>query len=223
MRDDKIDYDLNSLGVILYKLLFEFLKCMEYVHICEVIMTETPEYAVIKKDKAVELRQYPAYIKAEVDIVDTTYRNAIFKGFSLLADYIFGNNTAVEKIPMTAPVQVSPSQKIAMTKPVTISGEGNYAVAFIMPSAYNLETLPKPQNAAIRFIPVAPQMVAAIRFAGFYQERKVTRAKQHLSAWLEKEGLEAQGDFVVAGYNPPWVPWFLSRNEVMIQIKRGAV
>jgi len=185
-------------------------------------MTETPDYTVIRKDKSIELRQYPAYIKAEVDITNSTYRNAIFKGFSLLAGYIFGDNTAVEKIAMTTPVQVSPSQKIAMTKPVTISGDGNFTVAFIMPSAYTLETLPKPNDAAIRFVHVEPHTVAAIRFSGFYRERRATRAKQRLIAWLEKEGLESQGDFVVAGYNPPWVPWFLAHNEVMIQIEMGA-
>lgn len=185
-------------------------------------MTETPEYTVIKKDMAIELRQYPAYIKAEVDISDTTYRKAIFKGFSLLAGYIFGDNAAVEKIAMTAPVQVAQSQKIAMTKPVTISGDGDYTVAFIMPSEYSLETLPKPNNAAIRFVRVESHLVAVTRFSGFYRERRVTRAKRRLSVWLEKEGLEAQGDFIVAGYNPPWVPWFLARNEVMIEIKMGA-
>lgn len=184
-------------------------------------MTETPEYTVIKKEKGIELRLYPAYIKAEVDISDTTYRKAIFKGFSLLAGYIFGNNTKVEKIAMTAPVQVSSSQKITMTKPVTISGEGNYTVAFIMPSEYSLETLPKPNDAAIRFVRIESHTVAATRFSGFYRKRRVSRAKQRLNTWLGKEGLEGQGDFIVAGYNPPWVPWFLARNEVMVRIKMG--
>jgi hypothetical protein len=36
---------------------------------------------------------------------------------------------------------------------------------------------------------------------------------------LEKEGIETSGDFIVAGYNPPWVPWFLARNEIMVEIK----
>ncbi len=36
-------------------------------------MTETPSYSVIRKEKDVELRLYPAYIKAEVSIVETSY------------------------------------------------------------------------------------------------------------------------------------------------------
>lgn len=100
-------------------------------------MIETLNYSVIKKENAIELRQYPAHIKAEVDVTDTTYQKAIYKGFSTLAGYIFGDNIKAKKIEMTTPVQVTNSQKIAMTKPVTVSGEGGegtFTVAFIMPS-----------------------------------------------------------------------------------------
>jgi hypothetical protein len=31
--------------------------------------------------------------------------------------------------------------------------------------------------------------------------------------------METEGDFIVAGYNPPWVPGFMARNEVLIKIK----
>jgi hypothetical protein len=184
-------------------------------------MTETPDYSVIRKTKDVELRLYPAYIKAEVSIVDTNYRNAVFKGFTLLANYIFGNNIKTEKIAMTTPVQISQSQKIAMTKPVTVSGDGNYTVAFIMPSEFTLDTLPIPRNDAVQFSSISSQTMAAIRLSGYFQERGINKAKQRLSAWLDKEGLEPEGDFIVAGYNPPWVPGFLARNEVMIVIKTG--
>jgi len=182
-------------------------------------MTETPIYSVIRKENDIELRHYPAYIKAEVSIVEKSYRKAVFKGFNILADYIFGNNIKTEKIAMTSPVQVAQSQKVAMTKPVTVSGDGNYIVAFIMPSEFTLQTLPIPKNDAVRFTSVPSQTMAVIRFSGYFQERGVNKAKQHLSKWLEKEGLEPEGDFIVAGYNPPWVPWFLTRNEVMIVIK----
>ena len=42
-----------------------------------------------------------------------------------------------------------------------------------------------------------------------------------LSLWLEEQGLKTEGDFIVAGYNPPWIPGFLARNEVLIMIKPG--
>lgn len=182
-------------------------------------MTETPSYSVIRKEKDIELRLYPAYIKAEVSIVETSYRRAVFKGFNILADFIFGNNIKTEKIAMTSPVQISQSQKIAMTKPVTIRGDGNYIVAFIMPSEFTLDTLPQPKNDAVQFTSVPSQTMAVIRYSGYFQGTKINKAKQRLNTWLEKKGLESDEDFIVAGYNPPWTPWFLARNEVMIKIK----
>ena len=42
--------------------------------------------------------------------------------------------------------------------------------------------------------------------------------RKHSTKFTE-EGMETEGDFIVAGYNPPWVPGFLARNEVLIQVK----
>jgi hypothetical protein len=107
-----------------------------------------------------------------------------------------------------------------MTKPVTIRGDGNYTVAFIMPSEFNLDTLPIPKNDKVKLTSVPSQTMAVVHYSGYFQERGINKAKQRLNAWLEQEGLETEGDFVVAGYNPPWVPGFLTRNEVMIVIRK---
>lgn len=184
------------------------------------MMTETPNYSLIRKYKNIELRLYPAYIKAEVSVNEKSYRKAVFKGFNFLADYIFGNNIKTEKIAMTSPVQVSQSQKIAMTKPVTITGDANYIVAFIMPSEFTLDTLPNPKNDKVKIVSVPSKTMAVINYSGYFHGRKINKAKQQLNTWLEKEGVETNGDFIVAGYNPPWVPWFLTRNEVMIELAK---
>lgn len=182
-------------------------------------MTETPKYTVLKKDNAFELRQYLGYIKAEVEVGDSSYRQAIFKGFSILANYIFGDNQKVEKMAMTSPVQVSQSEKIAMTSPVTIRGDGAYKVAFIMPAMYTIDTLPLPKDQQIRIINVPEHLIAAVRFTGFYSKSKMNKAMRKLDQWIEKEGLVKDGEFVTAGYNPPWVPAFLARSEVMARVK----
>ena len=182
-------------------------------------MTETPKYDVIIKAKQVELRRYPAHIKAEVEVAGLTYQKALYQGFSILAGYIFGDNISTEKIAMTSPVQVSNPNKIAMTKPVSVRGDGTFSVAFIMPEKYTLDTLPKPKDPRINLMQTDAEVMAALRFSGYFSENKVRKAKQRLGGWIAQEGLEAQGDFIVARYNPPWVPWFLARNEVMIQVK----
>jgi hypothetical protein len=184
-------------------------------------MTETPKYSVIMKQDKIEIRQYPAYIQAEVVIDDEQYKSAIEKGFNVLSGYIFGNNVSKQKIEMTSPVQASQSEKIAMTKPVTVTGESGFTVAFIMPSAYTLDTLPQPKDSRVHFRLIPARSLAAIRFSGFFRQDTIQKNKQRLGQWLEEQGIETEGDFIVAGYNPPWVPGFLARNEVLIQIKTG--
>jgi hypothetical protein len=182
-------------------------------------MTETPKYSVIKKQKEIELRQYSGYIQAEVGIVEKDYKSAIEKGFNVLAGYIFGNNVARQKIEMTTPVQAFKSQKIAMTTPVTVTGNDRFTVAFIMPSEYTLETLPLPKDNNIHFTLIPAHQMATIRFSGYFQQDKIRKNKERLSLWLDEQGLETEGDFIVAGYNPPWVPGFIARNEILIKIK----
>jgi effector-binding domain-containing protein len=182
-------------------------------------MAETPKYSVSRKQNEIEIRQYPGYIQAEVTVDEKNYKSAIEKGFNLLAGYIFGNNISRQKIEMTTPVQASRSEKIAMTTPVTVTGASNFTVAFIMPAAYTLETLPQPKDTRVHFTHIPARTMAATRFSGYFQQETIQKNKQRLSHWLEEQGLETEGDFIVAGYNPPWVPGFLARNEILIQIK----
>jgi effector-binding domain-containing protein len=182
-------------------------------------MAETPKYSVTKKQNEIEIRQYSGYIQAEVAIDEKKYQSAIEKGFNVLAGYIFGNNISRQRIEMTTPVQASQSEKIAMTTPVTVTGEFGFTVAFIMPSEYTLETLPQPKDNRIHFRLIPARQMAAIRFSGYFQQDRIQENKQRLSHWLEGQGMETEGDFIVAGYNPPWVPGFMARNEVLIKIK----
>jgi len=95
---------------------------------------EHPKYTLVERSGAIEIRDYAPMIVAETEVTGER-REAITKGFRLIADYIFGNNTAAQKVPMTTPV--------------TQQGDGNtWRVRFIMPSKYTIETLPKPNNGA---------------------------------------------------------------------------
>ena len=182
-------------------------------------MTETPKYSVIKKQEEIELRQYSGYIQAQVDVFANGYKSAIEKGFNVLAGFIFGNNVSQQRIEMTVPVQASQSQKIAMTTPVTVTGNDFFTVAFIMPSEYTLQTLPIPKDDRIHFTLISTHQMAAIRFSGYFRQENIRKNKERLILWLKEQGLEMEGDFIIAGYNPPWIPGFLARNEVLIKIK----
>jgi DNA gyrase inhibitor GyrI len=165
---------------------------------------ERPKYQVVESSGNIEIRDYAPMIVAEVDVTGGR-RDAIGKGFRIIADYIFGNNTTAQKLPMTAPVTQQDSEKIAMTAPVTQQGDGNtWKVRFIMPSSYTMETLPKPHNAAVKLKEIAAKRYAVIRFSGMAGEDSLKRRTKELSEWVDAKNLAPESDPVYACYNPPW-------------------
>lgn len=179
---------------------------------------ESPKYEVEKKDGKIEFRQYQSYIQAEVEVKGNDYKAAAELGFDILASYIFGNNTVSEKIDMTSPVKAIRSEKIPMTAPVKISKKSDYRVAFIMPSKYSLEGLPVPNDKRIKIVKVDPEKIAAIRFSGFFNQKKIDRNIELVKDYLEEKNIGHDKEAVIAGYSPPWIPGFLARNEVMVKI-----
>ena len=81
---------------------------------------EQPSYEVVEVlPGAVEIRRYGVRLAAETTVSAASSSEARNEAFSILADYIFGENRPAEKIGMTAPVEVEESAtEIAMTAPV---------------------------------------------------------------------------------------------------------
>ena len=145
------------------------------------------------------------------------------EGFRILADYIFGNNRAKTNIEMTAPVteQAVKSQKIEMTAPVTaaiVGGGKKYLISFTMPSKYPLEILPEPENKNISIYKVAPHKAAVLKFSGYSNEKTTAKKTQELEAWLKKDNLQTKSGFILAQYNPPWIPGPFRRNELIANL-----
>jgi len=188
--------------------------------------TEEPAYTVIEKSGSFELRRYAPMIVAET-LVAGSMDDASGSGFRLIADYIFGNNTVRNggngKISMTAPVTMAAqSEEISMTAPVSMErSAGKWRIHFVMPSEYTLDTLPRPNNPAVRLREIPATNYAVIRFSGFAGEKKVAAKTAELKAWLEGRGIEPLGNPELARYNPPWTLPFFRRNEVMIPYGQG--
>ncbi len=180
---------------------------------------EEPKFALALKDGAFELRDYAASVVAEVTVTGDQ-DEAGRKGFRLLAGYIFGGNGTRRKIAMTAPVtKIAKGETIAMTAPVTqIAGKGDWLVRFTMPGRYTLADLPVPDNRAVTLRALAPARFAVLRFSGLAGEAKVADATAKLLALVRARGLVPVGPSSIARYNPPWTPWFLRRNEVMLPV-----
>ena len=183
---------------------------------------EHPKYALIERSGDIEIRDYAPMIVAETEVTGER-REAISKGFRLIADYIFGNNTAAQKIPMTAPVTQQGSEKIAMTAPVTQQGVGkSWRVRFGMPSKYTMETLPKPNNPAVELKEIPGKRFAAIRFSGMGGQDSLERHTKELGEFLSAKNLTPLSPPTYAFYNPPWTLLFLRRNEVMVELSKPA-
>ena len=185
--------------------------------------TEEPTYTILNQSEDFELRRYDPQIVAET-WVSGDQKEAGNKGFKVLADYIFGNNTAPSgessKISMTSPVKMQP-QKIAMTAPVAMQEQdGKWRVRFVMPSKYTMQTLPKPNNSAVSLIEVPVQTYGVIKFSGFTGEQKVADKTQELKNWMQSQNLTLVADAEMARYDPPWTLPFMRRNEIMIKYQQ---
>jgi hypothetical protein len=184
--------------------------------------TEEAHYKVLKTDDIFELREYAPQILAET-IVDGDLEGAGNKAFRLLFRYISGDNKSREKIAMTAPVsQERKGEKISMTAPVSQQRvQGKWAVSFMMPASYTMETLPIPDDPNITLRQVPARRVAAVRYSGFWRESKYLSNKEKLESWIRGNGFTVVGEPVWARYNPPFTLWFMRRNEILIPVAVG--
>lgn len=183
---------------------------------------EEPSSTLVEKRDGYTIRAYSGYIVAEVE-VEWDMRTALSSGFRQLAGYIFGGNTSKASIAMTAPVMdtTKVSESIAMTVPVmdTLSSWGKHTIVFTMPSKYTLETLPKPNNANIRFRKVESSRRAILQYTWYATESRVAAKKQLLTELLARDGFKMVGEMISAQYNPPLSFPLLRRNEVMVDIQ----
>ncbi len=178
---------------------------------------EQTEYKVEVADGAIEVRSYGPMIAAEA-VVQGEQKLAISEGFRLIAAYIFGANRPNAKIDMTAPVQQQ-KQTIAMTAPVTEQGSGNaWAVRFIMPKSWTLETLPAPNDQRVSLKAIPARRFIAITFSGSSATEAVEKRTLELRSYCSAQKLQTVGEPLLAFYNPPWTLPFFRRNEVMLEL-----
>ena len=180
---------------------------------------EEAPYKVLKSSGKFELREYASYIVAET-VVDADFEDAGNIGFKRLFNYISGQNQSRSKIAMTAPVsQEIKSEQIAMTAPVSQQrSQDKWVISFVMPGSYTMETLPRPNDAQVVLRQIPSKMIAVVRYSGFWSKKNYLRKKKELEKWIDENGLKASNEAVWARFNPPFMPWFLRRNEVHISV-----
>ena len=186
---------------------------------------EEPAYEVLSSHDDYEVRRYAPYIVAEVD-VPGGMNDAGREAFGILAGYIFGKNEPATKMQMTAPVTSragGEGERMKMTAPVMSDAPGGerefHTYTFVMESRYTMETLPKPIDRRIRLVELPARVIAARRYSGRWSTRNYQKNEVALMAALEEAGVALSGKPYLARYNSPFTPWFLRRNELLVEIQ----
>jgi effector-binding domain-containing protein len=189
---------------------------------------EEAPFTTIERQGSLELRQYRPYVVAQT-IVEGEFGSVGNEGFRRLFDYISGKNAGSKSIAMTAPVEQSKQaeqsrqgEKIVMTAPVEQQREGQvWRIAFVLPASYALERAPQPTDPRVTLAQVPARLVAAVRYSGTWSRANYDENLRKLESFIAQRKLTAAGEPVWARYNPPMMPWFLRRNEILIEVRRA--
>ena len=186
---------------------FATLFSLSIIILNEVMAIETPKHTLVKKENGFEVRQYDSMIIASTK-VRSDYSDATSTGFRRIASYIFGSNSANMSIKMTAPVLTN-----------SPAPQDNYEIQFVMPSKHSMEDLPRPNSQNVTLKNVNLGKTAVLRFGGWATKERASKYKDKLRHLLLSNGYKANGTFMVAQYNSPWVMGPFRRNEVWVRLK----
>ena len=175
-------------------------------------MTEQLKYEVEKQYDGFELRSYPSYTLAQVQIRGD-FVTAGNSAFNPLLRYITGNNKSGAQLAMTAPVLQSSEEP------------DHHLVSFALPNAVAPGTAPVPSDSKVNIVTVEPHRVVARRFSGLWSFDKFLQQAELLQEAAEEaiHNGDLKGKLVgepyFARYNAPFTPFFLRRNEVLIALE----
>ncbi len=169
-------------------------------------MTEEQPYDVVQEHPGFELRRYPGHVVAETRVTGS-FESAGNTSFRRLVGYIGGRNTQSRKVAMTAPVLQEADTEV-----------GHYVVSFVMPGSFELDAAPAPTDGTVRLRAIPAQTAAALRFSGRWSQSRYDEHARRLLAAVAEAGLEVDGAMRFARFDPPWTPWFLRHNEVVVPV-----
>jgi SOUL heme-binding protein len=169
-------------------------------------MTEEQPYDVVQEYPDFELRWYPEHVVAETQLKGS-FEGVGNRAFMRLVGYIGGRNRRSEKVAMTAPVVQEAAKD-----------SGRFVVSFVMPAGFEEDSAPEPADDNVRLRTVPAQTAAALRFSGRWSQGRYDAHARQLLRSVEAAGLKVDGPPRFARFDPPWTPWFLRRNEVVVPV-----
>jgi hypothetical protein len=172
---------------------------------------ESAEYKVVESDGKFEVREYPdLMLVATTTKLDAQGRDG---SFMKLFRYISGANESEKKISMTTPVFMENDKEDSAVR-----------MGFVMPKDIAVEGVPAPTGEGVDVRKRAGGRFAVLRFSGQLTTKSAKESEAKLRTWMATKGFVADDSVEssgveTAGYDPPFTPGPLRRNEVLIRLK----
>jgi hypothetical protein len=171
-------------------------------------------YTVLKRVDRFEIREVPSYLHASTR-VSGRFEDVGNEGFRRLFRYIAGENRDAREIPMTAPVEQIP---YPVQAPDAVSSGEAWAIAFVLPPNFVLDKPPAPKDERIQVEQVPARRLAVVRYRGTWSRSRFDDELVALRHFIAEQGLVSVGQPVFSRFDPPFMPWFLRRNEIQIPV-----
>lgn len=167
---------------------------------------ESAEYRVIESDGPFTIREYPTLMMATTNMRSQSQGND--GSFSRLFRYISGSNDMDQKVAMTTPVFMQPDQD-----------ESSGQMGFVLPKSVAEGSIPEPTDDDVKIQAREGGRYAALRFNGRMDAESLAEAEERLRNWMKGRSLTGGPVVESAGYDPPWTPGPMRRNEVLIRVR----
>ena len=170
------------------------------IAVSSVMAADEVKYTTVSKSKLYEIRKYPDRLVIETE---TSEQNS---GFKRLFKYISGNNKDKKEIKMTTPVTQTEKN-------------GNMTMQFYIPTEFNENNVPDPNNSEVKVLNIKGGLYAAIVYSGRASDGNFNKHKNILEDQLKKDKISIISKPIRATYNSPFTLPMLRRNEVIFKIE----
>ena len=178
-----------------------FIVCLIFLFSYSTLMaSEEAKYNIVKKNDIYEIRYYSDRLIVQVA------NKGDNKSFRKLFNYISGENKKSEKIAMTIPV--------TQTKQ-----DGEMYMQFYLPSKFNKETTPIPNDLDLQITTIPAGYFAVIEFSGRSSDKNFDKHNKILKQKLLEDNIAIKGFAIRATYNSPFTLPPLRRNESMFSVE----
>lgn len=155
--------------------------------------SELVEYQVTSENDVIEVRNYPPFLTAQIEL-NGNRDQILEQGIALLEAYFNGANNFAQAIEMHAPYfQQEHSRK------------GNrWTIYTPLPTDLVEGDIPKPNDDRIQFVKTVPQSYASITFSGSHSDANLKEHLAKIELELKKEKIVPKSKPIYAFYSPGW-------------------